>query len=152
MLRDNNQNTTKRLLIIYGSIMPDIIVRPFEILFQEILKYQTPFHFSSTSLMGITILSYLSSSLITSQEKIWIRFKYIFIGALLHILLDSTLYPWEEIGVNLFYPIPLIYSANWFWSGSLNYLYISFFTILISSIFYSYMNKKWIFSKLISTS
>ena len=124
------------VLIVLGGMIIDF-ERPFTLLVETIGLYSlslgSPFH----SLLGAVCLSLVASSCFEDSEiDYWKRFNLIFVGSLWHLLTDMTLYPWEELGLFLLYPLKLTFSFNLFWPGFIGYPLIGVIACLIAGGWY----------------
>ncbi|MHA1907864.1 MAG: metal-dependent hydrolase, partial [Candidatus Thorarchaeota archaeon] len=79
----------------------------------------------------ITASSFQDKTLPTKR-----RFFLIFLGALSHLVLDMTMYPWEELGIQLFYPVPIRFSFHIFWPDYIFYPIFGIIALGISLLFY----------------
>lgn len=101
-------------VLLAGSIAPDLN-KAFLILNQ--FAGQTQFHLPLSTPLGAFLLAVIFSSLFTRPEKVFPPF---FLGALLHIALDSLMFPWGGSGSALFFPISMEeYSLGLFWPDNL---------------------------------
>ncbi len=104
------------VLIILGSLLIDI-ERPFSLILLSLGSKWTltgGFH----SIIAALCLAYSAALMIEVKEiKLKRRFSIIFIGCLLHLLADLSMYKWEERGFYLLYPLKIPFSFHLVWSG-----------------------------------
>jgi membrane-bound metal-dependent hydrolase YbcI (DUF457 family) len=108
---------------ILGSVMPDL-ERPlsylFMFIFQNIPSLQGFFYsvFNSLfhTLLGVLLIAIFLTSFFPHDD-----FKLIFLaffsGGVLHLLLDSIMWPWHGLGIQWFWPLPWRFSFHLVWPG-----------------------------------
>ena len=105
----------ERMLIVLGAILIDI-ERPFSWLLASSEFYWIELTPAFHSILGAIFLSYSAAACFNLENTIFKeRVKLIFIGCICHLLLDMTMYPWEERGVYLLYPLKITFSFNLLW-------------------------------------
>ncbi|MHA2051960.1 MAG: metal-dependent hydrolase [Candidatus Hodarchaeales archaeon] len=130
-------------LVVVGILINDI-ERPITLLAKmmglSLLELTIPFH----SILGTLFLSLVVASLFNLKEiEFRRRLLLIILGSVFHLLADMTLYPWEEKGVFLLYPLKIPFSFNLFWPGYIGYPFIGLAFCLIGfAIFYFYKIRK----------
>jgi len=66
--------------------------------------------------LGAVFLSYSTAACFDLEHTNFReRIKLILIGCTVHLLLDMTMYPWEERGLYLLYPLKITFSFNLLW-------------------------------------
>ena len=121
LFKEKSIKTEPVLMILLGSIIIDV-ERPIVWLI-ELTGLPNPgltacFH----SILGALVLSYIAATFFEnarlSSKR---RFFLVFLGAISHLILDMTMYPWEELGIMLFYPYPIRFSFHIFWPDYVYY-------------------------------
>ena len=104
------------VLLVLGSLLIDI-ERPVSLLMRAVgvnWSLTGGFH----SILAALCLAYSAALLIEVKEiKLQRRFTIVFIGCLLHLLADLSMYKWEERGFYLLYPLKIPFSFHLVWSG-----------------------------------
>ena len=130
-------------LVIVGGLIIDI-ERPITLIAETMnikcFEFTMPFH----SILGSFLLSLVIASLFKIKEIDYRRtLQLIMLGSVLHLLADMTLYPWEEKGLFLLYPLQIPFSFNLFWPGYIGYPFIGLVFCLIGfTVFYFYKIRK----------
>ncbi|MFW9851117.1 MAG: metal-dependent hydrolase [Candidatus Thorarchaeota archaeon] len=116
LIIEREYNHESFLMLALGSIIIDI-ERPFvwviDWLNLPLYGLTSGFH----SILGALVLCYVVTNLFHG-DGIELRNRYVLllIGAVSHLILDMTMYPWEERGIFLLYPIRIAFSFNLFWT------------------------------------
>lgn len=125
-----NRTREEAMLLILGSVAVDS-ERPLSLLLNY-LGYSHDFTAAFHSLLGITVISYAAATAFHIEHTDFAsRFKLIFSGTAVHILLDLMMHPWFERGLYLLYPLKIPYSFGLVWS---DYPYFPLFGILVLSV------------------
>ena len=138
----NVKSREERYLVVIGSVMIDI-ERPLTVIARildlKALKLSVPFHsLFGCFFLSITIASFFKLDEVENRKQV----ALLFLGGILHLLLDMSLFPWEEKGIFLLYPLKISFSFNLFWPGFLGYPLIGVIICLISIIVSYFINKK----------
>jgi membrane-bound metal-dependent hydrolase YbcI (DUF457 family) len=105
----------ERMLIILGAVLIDF-ERPFAWLLANTEFYWVELTPAFHSILGAVLLSYSAAACFGLEHTNFReRFKLILIGCTAHLLLDMTMYPWEERGLYLLYPLKITFSFNLLW-------------------------------------
>ncbi len=108
--------TEKSVLIMLGSILIDI-ERPLTWILMNTDLYWLDLKLATHSILGAIVLAFFAASCFNSSRIEHVsRFKLVLAGCILHLVLDMTMYPWEEIGLYLLYPLKIPFSFNIVWS------------------------------------
>ena len=111
--RDDNR--PEQMLIILGALLIDIerpITWLLEVMNLEWVGLTGPFH----SILGAFVLSYFAAACFDFESTGFQRRGFlIFLGCTSHLLLDLLMYPWQELGLYLLYPLKIPFSFNLFW-------------------------------------
>ncbi|MHA1144552.1 MAG: metal-dependent hydrolase [Candidatus Helarchaeota archaeon] len=110
-------------LFMLGSVMPDL-ERPLSYLFSFVFENVPFLHgiFYSTfcslfhTLVGVFIISLVLTSFFPDDNAKLVYFSFA-IGGVLHLLLDSIMWPWPGMGIQWFWPIPWRFSFLLVWPG-----------------------------------
>jgi hypothetical protein len=109
------------VLIVLGSILIDI-ERPITWILQFIGIQSVSLTQGFHSILGAILLSFVVASLVeTNSTSRLQRFRLVLLGTATHLLLDMTMYPWEELGLFLLFPLRLPFSFNLFWPDFMFY-------------------------------
>jgi membrane-bound metal-dependent hydrolase YbcI (DUF457 family) len=132
VVRDDNR--PKQMLIILGSVLIDA-ERPITWLLNWMNMDWIGLTDATHSLLGIVVLSYFAAACFnfksTDFQRRWFL---IFLGCTSHLLLDLTMYPWEEIGTYLLYPLKIANSFNLLWPDFWWYPIIGLSCVIISLV------------------
>ena len=105
----------ERMLIVLGAVLIDI-ERPFSWLLASTEFYWIGLTPAFHSILGAVFLSYSAAACFDLEHTHFReRIKLILIGCAVHLLLDMTMYPWEESGLYLLYPLKITFSFNLLW-------------------------------------
>ena len=105
----------ERMLIVLGAVLIDI-ERPFSWLLANTEFYWIELTPAFHSILGAVLLSYAAAACFDLEHTNFReRIKLILIGCTVHLLLDMTMYPWEERGLYLLYPLKITFSFNLLW-------------------------------------
>ena len=105
----------ERMLIVLGAVLIDI-ERPFSWLLASTEFYWIGLTPAFHSILGAILLSYSAAACFNLEHTTFReRIKLILIGCASHLLLDMTMYPWEERGLYLLYPLKITFSFNLLW-------------------------------------
>ena len=105
----------ERMLIVLGAVLIDI-ERPFSWLLTNTEFYWIELTPAFHSILGAILLSYSAAACFDLEHTTFReRVKLILIGCTVHLLLDMTMYPWEERGLYLLYPLKITFSFNLLW-------------------------------------
>ena len=115
VLRRNGPRV-EQMLIILGALLIDI-ERPVSWILAETsldwIGLGSGFH----SILGALVLSYFAASCFQLENQ---NFKSIFtlilIGCISHLILDMVMYPWQEYGIYLLYPVKIAFSFHLLWN------------------------------------
>ncbi|MFW9919814.1 MAG: metal-dependent hydrolase [Candidatus Thorarchaeota archaeon] len=103
------------IMIILGSILIDI-ERPLTWLLDFVGYGNIGLTMAFHSVLGAILLSYAAASLFDEAfltRKY--RFMYLLVGTQAHLLLDMIMYPWEELGLYLLFPLRIPFSFHLLW-------------------------------------
>ncbi|MBD3159513.1 MAG: hypothetical protein GF309_12035 [Candidatus Lokiarchaeota archaeon] len=125
------QSREESMLLILGSVAVDS-ERPLS-LFLNYLGYTShDFTYAFHSLLGIVVITYAAATAFhIDHTDFGTRFRLIFLGTVIHLLLDLTMHPWPERGLYLLYPLKIPYSFGLVWS---DYPYFPLFGLLALAI------------------
>ena len=105
----------ERMLIVLGAILIDV-ERPFSWLLASTEFYWIELTPAFHSILGAVLLSYSAAACFNLEHTTFReRVKLILLGCTSHLLLDMTMYPWEERGLFLLYPLKITFSFNLLW-------------------------------------
>ena len=111
--RDDNR--PEQMLIILGALLIDIerpITWLLEVMNLEWVGLTGAFH----SILGAFVLSYFAAAFFNFESTGFQRRVFlVFLGCTSHLLLDLLMYPWQELGLYLLYPLKIPFSFNLFW-------------------------------------
>ncbi len=115
LLVRRDDNRIEQMLIVLGALLIDI-ERPISWLltgtFLEWIELGYAFH----SILGAIVLSYFGAACFNLENTDFRnRAILIFIGCVSHLILDLVMYPWEEVGLYLLYPLKFPFSFNLLW-------------------------------------
>ena len=112
LIIEKNYKHEPFLMLALGSIIIDIerpIVWLTELLNLPIHGLTNGFH----SILGAIVLCFVAMNLFHGDDIPQSRrFVLLLLGAASHLLLDMTMYPWEERGIHLLYPLRITFSFN----------------------------------------
>ena len=113
----NPESREEGMLIVMGAVLTDV-ERPFTLLLDLLgfswLNLVAAFH----SFLATLFLVFAASSCFEMKHAdFWSRFRLIEGSCILHLLLDLTMYVWEELGYYLLYPLKIRFSFHLVWSG-----------------------------------
>jgi len=128
------------VLLILGSLLIDI-ERPISLIMLALgsdWALSGGFH----SIIGALCLAYSAALIIETEEiKLKKRFLIIFIGCIVHLLADLTMYKWEERGFYLLYPLKIPFSFHLVWNGFLWFPVIGILAVLTALLIRLLINK-----------
>ena len=103
---------SEQMLIVLGAVLIDF-ERPFSWLLINTEFYWIELTPAFHSILGAILLFYsASASFDLEHTNFRERIKLILIGCIVHLLLDMTMYPWEERGLYLLYPLKITFSFH----------------------------------------
>jgi hypothetical protein len=142
LLVRRNDNRAEQLLIVLGALLIDI-ERPVSWLLEgtefDLLSLGSAFH----SILGAVVLSYFAAACFVMKDTPFkTRFMLILLGTSSHLMLDLVMYPWEEIGLYLLYPLKIVFSLNLLWPDFWFYPLIGLASITVSLGLRYLMNAK----------
>ncbi len=115
LLMRKDGSRAERMLIVLGAVLIDI-ERPFSWLLANTEFYWIELTPAFHSILGAIFLSYSAAACFNLEyTNFRERIKLILIGCAVHLLLDMTMYPWEERGLYLLYPLKITFSFNLLW-------------------------------------
>ena len=115
LLVRKDSSRAERMLIVLGAVLIDI-ERPFSWLLANTEFYWIELTLAFHSILGAVFLSYSAAACFDLEHTNFReRIKLILIGCTVHLLLDMIMYPWEERGLYLLYPLKITFSFNLLW-------------------------------------
>ena len=146
VVRDDNR--PEQMLIILGALLIDI-ERPITWLLTsmniEWIGLTGAFH----SLLGAVVLSYFAAACFDFESTGFQRRVFlIFLGCTSHLVLDLTMYPWEEVGLYLLYPLKIPFSFNLFWPDFQWYPLIGLLSFILAFTF-RFLHQQFLLRQLI---
>ncbi len=128
-----------QMLIVLGAVLIDI-ERPISWLLADTPLYWIGLGSAFHSILGAVVLSYFAAACFDFENSVfWKRFKLILIGCACHLLLDLVMYPWNELGLQLLYPLKIRFSFHLLWPDFWWYPLFGI-TILLLAISVRYLN------------
>ncbi|MDF1540782.1 MAG: metal-dependent hydrolase [Candidatus Thorarchaeota archaeon] len=109
------KNKSQFMMILLGSILIDI-ERPLTWILNNTdlswINLSGGFH----SILGMVILVFFASACFNHESKAFkTNFGLLLLGSITHLILDMTMWPWEELGIYLLYPLRIPFSFHIFW-------------------------------------
>lgn len=127
-----------RILIYLGTLLPDILTRPFYILFPISNNWVTPIH----TPFGMFIVTFII--ILFFENKIrWQSYLFLNLGVLLHFLLDAT--QKKIIGNNYwFFPFSLKdLHWEWLWADEyVSYIPLTIMIVMTFETIFQYLQRK----------
>ena len=122
------------VLVLLGSIIIDL-ERPLSWILDNTNLYWIDLTTSFHSFLGALLLSIFVASFIDIESIEWrTRFYLVFSGAISHLIMDMTMWPWEEFGVNLLYPLKIAFSFQVFWPDFVWYPLLGMCILVVSVV------------------
>ena len=120
------------IMVLLGSIIIDI-ERPITWLVSDTSFYWLEPIDGFHSILGAVLLSIFAASCFVSKTIDWrTRFGLVFSGAVSHLLMDMTMWPWGELGINLLYPLKIAFSFQLFWPDFMWYPLIGLLILAVT--------------------
>jgi hypothetical protein len=118
------------IIFVAGTMLPDLLSRPFYILFPLSYWWAMPLH----TPVGITLVGWLITGLFPANER-RVVFTSLFAGAMLHFLLDA---PQKHIAAGYFWLFPFSWTTYewglWWPEESLRVLPAAVFIVVFAEI------------------
>ncbi len=129
---------SEQMLIVLGAVLIDI-ERPITWLLADTSLYWIGLVSAFHSILGAVVLSYFAAACFDLENSIIKkRFELLIVGCISHLLLDMVMYPWAELGLQLFYPLKISFSFHLLWPDFWFYPIFGF-TLLTAALCIRYL-------------
>jgi len=132
LIMHKDGSRAERMLIVLGAVLIDI-ERPFSWLFASTEFYWIGLTPAFHSILGAVLLSYSAAACFDLEHTNFRKhIKLILIGCTVTLLLDMTMYPWEEHGLYLLYPLKITFSFHLLWPDFWGYPVFGVASLLVA--------------------